>query len=244
MPRGKAGSMLRSFALCMAASAALTMLSPAARAAGETSYATLIRQYVEQDKTYLLQKIRQKAVVPSEKAVIEALLCEDGPKAVALFRKQLVMYPDPAIDPISHRRIADYNRTLTAEVPVPRLSKPVATPVPAAPPQPKAAPAAPVAAAVPPAPAAPTPAPEPQKPARYSTTAYAPGDTHTLQFGSFSSRANAEALADRLSAESQVTVVFERQMYKVRLASGFRSADAAKSAGRRLSIPSITLPIR
>jgi len=248
MAKGKTGSMLRSFTIAVAASAALTGLPSAAEAATGTSYAALIRQYVEQDKTYLLQSIRQKVVAGSEKTVIEALLAEDGPKAVALFQKQLAMYPDPSIDPISQSRIADYNRTLTAEVPAPQLTKPVAAPTP--PPAPAAVPppAAPRTAQAPvppPAPAqAPAPAPQPEKPARFSTTAYASGDTHTLQFGSFSSRANAEALAERLKGESPVTVVFENQMYKVRLANGFPSADAAKSAGKRLSIRSITLPIR
>lgn len=246
--------MLRSFTIAVAASAALTSLPSAAEAATGTSYAALIRQYVEQDKTYLLQSIRQKAVAGSEKTVIEALLAEDGPKAVALFQKQLAMYPDPSIDPISQSRIADYNRTLTAEVPAPQLTKPVAAPTPPPPPAapPKAAPAAvpppaaPQTAKAPVPPPAPVqaPAPQPEKPARFSTTAYAEGDTHTLQFGSFSSRANAEALAERVKGESPVTVVFENQMYKVRLASGFPSADAAKSAGKRLSIRSVTIPIR
>ncbi|KZK73999.1 MAG: hypothetical protein A3K90_07210 [Pelodictyon luteolum] len=253
MPRGKTNSMLRSFALCIAASAALVTASPEASGAGEVSYSALIRQYVKQDKTYLLQSIRQKAVAGSEKTVIEALLTEDGPKAVSLFRRQLAMYPDPAIDPISHARIADYNRSLTAAVPAPQLSKPVPAPAPtpaAAPaPQPKAAPIAVKAPPKPPAPApvvapAPAPAVESAKPAAFSTTAYGGADTHTLQFGSFSNRANAEAYASRLSAEGPVTVVFENQMYKVRLAKGFPSADAAKSAARRLSFSSVAIPIR
>jgi len=255
MPRGKANSMLRSFALCIAASAALVTASPEARGAGKVSYAALIRQYVQQDKTYLLQSIRQKAVAGSEKTVIEALLTEDGPKAVSLFRRQLAMYPDPAIDPISHARIADYNRSLSAAVPAPQLSKPVPAPAPtpasasAPAPQPKAAPIAVKAPPKPPAPApvaasAPAPAVENAKPAAFSTTAYGGADTHTLQFGSFSNRANAEAYASRISTEGPVTVVFENQMYKVRLAKGFPSADAAKSAARRLSFSSVAIPIR
>ncbi|ABB24356.1 SPOR domain-containing protein [Pelodictyon luteolum] len=253
MPRGKANSTLRSFALCIAAYAALVTAPTEARGAGGVSYAAQIRQYVQQDKTYLLQSIRQKAVAGSEKTVIEALLTEDGPKAVSLFRRQLAMYPDPAIDPISHARIADYNRSLTAAVPAPQLSKPIPAPAPApspaASPQPKAASVAAKAPLQPSAPApvaaqAPVPAMVPEKPAAYSTTAYGTADTHTLQFGSFSNRVNAEAYASRLSAEGQITVVFENQMYKVRLAKGFPNADAAKSAARRLPFSSIAIPIR
>ena len=81
-------------------------------AAEEHSYAQEIQQDVADDKVYLLESIRQKVTIPSEKTVLEALLCEDGPQAVMLFQKQLREYPDPALDKISTSRIAAYNIAL------------------------------------------------------------------------------------------------------------------------------------
>lgn len=81
-------------------------------AAEEHSYAQEIQQDVADDKVYLLESIRQKVTIPSEKTILEALLCEDGPQAVMLFQKQLREYPDPALDKLSTSRIAAYNLVL------------------------------------------------------------------------------------------------------------------------------------
>lgn len=76
------------------------------------SYASEIRQYVAEDKVYLLENIRQKVSKPSEKIVVEALLTYDGPKAVALYKKQLAEHPDPALDAISKARILAFEQML------------------------------------------------------------------------------------------------------------------------------------
>lgn len=101
-------------------------LSPSsAHSAGALSFSRLITQAVNEDKIYLLETIRQKATINSEKTVIEALLTKDGPKAAELFKKQLTLYPDPAMDAISKARLTDYKTALAAEPPLPKLSKPL-----------------------------------------------------------------------------------------------------------------------
>jgi len=62
------------------------LLSPSsAHSAESVSYSRLIEQSVNEDKIYLLENIRQKATINSEKTVIEALLsCTPVPQ----FQKQ------------------------------------------------------------------------------------------------------------------------------------------------------------
>ncbi len=85
-----------------------------ASTASATSYAAEIMKDVREDKVYLLENIRRKVTKPSEKAIIEALLCEDGPKAAKLYRKQLSECPDPKLDDISRSRLAAYDRAVGA----------------------------------------------------------------------------------------------------------------------------------
>ena len=102
----------------------LLLFTPSAlNAAAGQSYSREIVQYVAEDKVYLLENIRGKITVPSEKTVTEALLAEDGQQAVSLYQKQLSLYPDPAMDQISRSRIAAF--TLVMEGPAP-ASKPLA----------------------------------------------------------------------------------------------------------------------
>ena len=93
-------------------------------AAEEHSYAQEIQQDIADDKVYLLESIRQKVTIPSEKTFLEALLCEDGPQAVMLFQKQLREFPDPAFDTLSRSRIAAYNLALKGTSPVEKSSIP------------------------------------------------------------------------------------------------------------------------
>ncbi|NTW56696.1 MAG: SPOR domain-containing protein [Chlorobiaceae bacterium] len=105
----------------------LTVLYPAhsnLHAAVDVYNARLIRQYVDEDKVNLLENIRQKFTRPSEKLVVEALLCEDGPKAQAIYLKQLKEFPDPELDRISSSRIMAYNQVLNSTAPPPKLSQP------------------------------------------------------------------------------------------------------------------------
>ena len=94
-------------------------------AAEEHSYAQEIQQDVADDKVYLLESIRQKVTIPSEKTILEALLCEDGPQAVMLFQKQLREYPDPAVDKLSTSRIAAYNLALNGTSAIQKSSIPL-----------------------------------------------------------------------------------------------------------------------
>ena len=94
-------------------------------AAEEHSYAQEIQQDVADDKVYLLESIRQKVTIPSEKTILEALLCEDGPQAVMLFQKQLREYPDPAVDKLSTSRIAAYNLALNGASAIQKSSIPL-----------------------------------------------------------------------------------------------------------------------
>ena len=50
--------------------------------ATEQSYTREIELYVAEDKVYLLENIRQNITRPSEKTVVDALLCESGPEAL------------------------------------------------------------------------------------------------------------------------------------------------------------------
>ncbi len=96
-------------------------------AAEEHSYAQEIQQDVTDDKVYLLESIRQKVTIPSEKTILEALLCEDGPQAVMLFQKQLREYPDPALDKLSTSRIAAYNLALNGTSAIQKSSIPLSS---------------------------------------------------------------------------------------------------------------------
>ncbi len=96
-------------------------------AAEEHSYSQQIEQDVADDKVYLLESIRQKVTIPSEKSILEALLCEDGPQAVMLFQKQLREYPDPALDKLSTSRIAAYNLALNGTSAIQNASIPLSS---------------------------------------------------------------------------------------------------------------------
>ncbi|TLU51469.1 MAG: hypothetical protein FDX12_05985 [Chlorobium sp.] len=96
-------------------------------AADERSYAQDIQRDVAEDKVYLLENIRQKVTIPSEKTIVEALLSEDGPQAILLFQKQLSEFPDPALDKLSASRIAAYNLALGRPAPFPKASTPSIT---------------------------------------------------------------------------------------------------------------------
>ena len=91
-------------------------------ATDELSYAQEIQKDVAEDKVYLLENIRQKVTIPSEKTILDALFCEDGPQAIMLFQKQLREYPDPALDNLSTSRIAAYNLALHRTSPLQKTS--------------------------------------------------------------------------------------------------------------------------
>jgi len=99
----------------LAALACVLILTAAGTATAQQSgNSTLILQYVEQDKVYLLEKLRPRVSRNSEKTVIDALLAEDGPKAARLFSRQLQNYPDPGLDSLSRARLAAYHAALSS----------------------------------------------------------------------------------------------------------------------------------
>jgi cell division protein FtsN len=110
--------------LCIMLSVAL-FSPPVLYSAEERSYAREIQQYVAEDKVYLLENLQQNITRPSEKTVVEALLCESGPQAIELFQKQLRDYPDAALNQLSSSRIAAYNLALDSTAPLPKLSRPL-----------------------------------------------------------------------------------------------------------------------
>ncbi len=110
--------------LCIALSIAL-FSPPILSSAAERSYAREIGQYVDEDKVYLLENIRQNITLPSERAVVDALLCESGSEAIELFQKQLKEYPDPLLNTLSAARIAAYSRALYGTITPPKLSRPL-----------------------------------------------------------------------------------------------------------------------
>ncbi|ANT64414.1 SPOR domain-containing protein [Prosthecochloris sp. CIB 2401] len=89
--------------------------SEAVETGEETSYASLILQYVEQDKVYLLEKLRNRVTRPAEKLLVEAVLTEDGPKAARLYQEQLSSHPDPLLDQLSRSRLRSYAKAVGAK---------------------------------------------------------------------------------------------------------------------------------
>jgi hypothetical protein len=209
-------------------------------AAEGTYNARLIRQYVDEDKVNLLESVRQKFSRPSEKLVVEALLCEDGPKARALYQKQLREYPDPDLDGISSSRIAAYNLVLNNTAPPPKLSiagpaqKPKFTgpkdttgirqegnsPLVGSPVTP--------------------PAPPPQLPPQ-TTRQQESMDGYTLQFGSFGNIQNAETLARKVSYYSEAEIIRQNDIYRVRLKKAYPTREEAADAARQLPFDAIVI---
>ncbi|MBF0585597.1 SPOR domain-containing protein [Prosthecochloris sp. N3] len=94
-----------------------------------TGYSNLILQYVQEDKVYLLENLRQRVTRPSERTVIEALLTEDGPRAARLFHRQLKNHPDPALDALSRQRLNYYAEALgTVGTQQPGTASPASSP--------------------------------------------------------------------------------------------------------------------
>lgn len=120
---------LRTSALPLCIALSVTLCSPPLlHSAEERSYSNEIQHYVAEDKVYLLENIRQNITRPSEKTVVDALLCESGPQAIELFQKQLRDYPDPSLDQLSTSRIAAYRVALDSSAPLPKLSRPLPVP--------------------------------------------------------------------------------------------------------------------
>ena len=221
--------------LCVALSAIL-FFPMVLHAAGEHSYAQEIRQYVAEDKVYLLENIRQKVTIPSEKTVVEALLSEDGPQALSLYRKQLTQYPDPLLDQLSTSRIAACTQALESNAPPPKLS--VAPPAAAKPHVSELLDSA--KNSVKPLVKSPLPSPATPKPVKKSTGQ----ESFTLQFGSFENRQNAETLAKKISSHAPVDIVLQGDRHKVQLKQNYASKNDAAAAAKELPFDAFVVPAR
>ena len=238
----------------------LTLFSPTLHAADVHSYAQEIQRDVAENKVYLLEKIRQKVTIPSEKTVLEALLSEDGPKAITLYKKQLKEYPDPAVDKISTSRLAAYTLALegnSAPMSKRSIQQQSAKPQPPAvieepvkePEQHSYKPEAKTSTAL----------IQKEDSTKQSSTAHintfnpseeTPGlkkvvttpKSSTLQFGSFSTRQNAETLADKIAQYAPVEIVQKGQIYRVQLKQHFSSKEEAAAAAKKLPVKAIVIP--
>lgn len=248
----------------------LPILSPAE----ERSYAREIEQYVVEDKVYLLENIRQNITRPSEETIVDALLCESGPEAIELFRKQLRDYPDSVLNKLSTARIAAYSVALNGPTKLPKLSQPQLpekerladvqenttgqklpliaekqTTITPAPPQPlpekqRLTTVASVAIAqkkpiqktvhLPPT-LAEKSKQEPTVPTK---------SNFTLQFGSFTSKENAEALAQKVSLYEPAKTIQQGESYKVFLKKNYASREEVAALVKVLPFLAIIVPVK
>lgn len=217
--------------------------------ADQTSYASEIAQDVREDKVYLLEKIRPKLTKPSEKVLVEALLTEDGPKAAALYRKQLSDYPDPQLDQISRSRLAAYDQAVatTPGLPVMQARASSGSRSPAAtitdtarPNRTSGKPDSSLRRMNPP----PSVTARPAVSADTATAALpSPASgSYTLQFGSFDSITNADHMVAQLYRRSPAKVQQINGVYKVRLKRTFATEQEAEAFGRTFPIESIVVP--
>lgn len=225
----KKATILLSVVFCMVQSMALD--------AAPVSYTPQILQYVNEDTVYLLEKIRKNVTIPSEKLVVEAILNEDGPQAAYLYRKQLTTYPDPSLDNLSRSRLASYQFALNQTLAFPEVVPKIAPPVPSS------AASEPIRPPVVSTPITPPTVHRPL-PTRPITPQPAAVGMYALQFGSFSSRENAEKLASELSPYGTVSIVEQDGMFKVRMQKGWQTEAEARSAASSIPVNSMTVPLR
>jgi len=240
--------------VCVMAGVSFPCRQPAALA-DQTSYASEIAQDVREDKVYLLEKIRPQITKPSEKVLVEALLTEDGPKAAALYRKQLSDYPDPQLDQISRSRLAAYDQAVATTPGLPVMQArassssrpPVATITNTA---------LPNRTSVKPDSSLRRVNPPPSVTARSASSGETTGATlppppasgttatgsYTLQFGSFDSITNADHMVAQLDTRSPAKVQQINGVYKVRLKRTFATEQEAEAFGRTFPIESIVVP--
>jgi len=246
-------------AVCIVAGMIFPCRQPSAMA-DESSYASEIVQYVNEDKVYLLEKIRQQITKPSEQILVEALLTEDGPKAARLYRKQLAEYPDPQLDPVSRSRLAAFEQALSTTPGLPVMpakassgGRPpvMATGLRPVQPYPSASkpdssfrrmPEKPVATPI--ARKGDTTRTTLPLPPRPQVAGTAPKGGYTLQFGSFDSITNADQLSAQLSPTAPASVLQINGIYKVRLKRSFATRQEASAYARSLPIESFVVPLQ
>ncbi len=227
--------LLRNLAAPLSVAFSVALFCPTVlHAADEQSYAREILRYVAEDKVYLLDNLRQKVALPSEKLVLEALLSEDGAQAVSLYQKQLTLYPDPALDQISRSRIAAYSLAMESAAPAPLASKQDTT---------KHLPTSRIKKSEKkvPIPEKANPAEPPVKVTKQETTATGQ-KTFTVRFGSFKSRENAEALATQITRYAPTETFLRGELYRVQLKNNYTSKQEAEAAAKKLPFAGFVIP--
>ncbi|MFZ4525593.1 MAG: SPOR domain-containing protein [Chlorobium sp.] len=208
---------------------------PVLHSAVEQSYAREIQRYVAEDKVYLLENLRQKVALPSEKLVLEALLSEDGSQAVSLYQKQLALYPDPALDQISRSRIAACNFAMESTAPAPPLASKHDTT--------KHRPASRIKKIEPKVALPDKTKPEkPQVTVTKQETSSAGQKSFTVRFGSFKSRENAEALSKKISRYAEAETFLRGELYRVQLKNNYASKQEAEAAAKKLPFAGFVIP--
>ncbi len=245
--------------LCIALSVAL-FSPPILYPAAERFYAREIEQYVAEDKVYLLENIQQNITRPSEKTVVDALLCESGPEAIELFQKQLNDYPDPLLDSLSTARIAAYNQALGGTLPLPKLSQPLPSTKSTLAEVQDSTKQQVAHIAEKPEPETRTPPPLFQEKATQEradslttlpnkstlplshslaenlkkTSTIVKKEGFTLQFGSFASKENAEILTRKIFLYEPTITVQQGDLYKVILKNNYASKEEAEALMKKL----------
>ncbi len=251
----------------------VTLVSLPILSAEERSYAREIEQYVAEDKVYLLENIRQNITRPSEETVVDALLSESGPEAIALFRKQLKDYPDPVLDKLSTSRIAAYSMALNGTAKLEKRSKPLApeqempadlqestsqklaliaekktsdslAPPPTVPEKQRWKTVAPLTLLQKKPIQKPVRLPPPVAEKSKQEPASATKSSFTLQFGSFTSKENAEALAQKVSLYEKAVTIQQGEFYKVFLKKNYESREEAAALVKVLPFLAIIVPVK
>ncbi len=228
--------LIRKIAAPLSVALSVTLFCPPVlHSASEQSYAREIMRYVAEDKVYLLENLRQKVALPSEKLVLEALLSEDGAQAVSLYQKQLAIYPDPALDQISRSRIAAYSLAMESAAPVPPLAgkqdttKHLPTPRIKKSEKKVSIPEKTIAL-------------QPRVKAAKQEITSTGQKSFTVRFGSFKSRENAEALAKQISSYAPAETFQQGELYRVQLKNNFASKQEAEVAAKKLPFAGFVIP--
>ena len=225
--------LLRKIAALLSVALSVTLFCPPVlHSAGEQSYAREILRYVAEDKVYLLENLRHKVALPSEKLVLEALLSEDGPQAVSLYQKQLSLYPDPSLDQISRSRIAAYSLAMESAAPVPHQASPQDTTKHLHPSQAKKSE---------PKVTVPDKATPRVKVTKQDTT-IAGKQSFTVRFGSFKNRENAEVLAKKISLYAPAETIQQGELYRVQMKNNYPSKQEAEAAAKKLPFAGFVIP--
>jgi len=211
-------------------------------ASEERSYAQEIEQDIAEDKVYLLENIRQKVTIPSEKTLMEALLSEDGPQAIALYRKQLREYPDPLLDKLSSSRIAAYTVAFDSSVPIPKHLASASPSLVAKGDSTNSSSRHRTNEHQPSLLKRRLNAPQPSSEELKQEKVVAGPTTSTLQFGSFESQRNAQILAKKIFRYAPVEIIRKGQIYKVQLKKNYASKEDAAADAKKMPIKAIVVP--